>query len=225
MNAAPTLLVVAKAPVPGLAKTRLGARIGDESAARIAAAALLDTLEVADGLGWPVVIAMTGDLDSAARTDELTEAFGRHRVVAQRGDSFASRLIAAHQDADAGSGVVQIGMDTPQVTVPGLWAAASELAGHDAVLGPAEDGGWWLLTVRNSSWASCLATVPTSRPDTGSRTHESLVGAGARVASAEMLADVDTWNDARAVASLIPHSRFAAQVTRAAGLEQISSQT
>lgn len=219
------MLVVAKAPVPGQAKTRLAATVGDDTAARIAAASLLDTLEVVDGLGWPVVIAMTGDLGQAAMGDELASAFGRHQVIAQRGDSFASRLISAHHDADAGHGVIQIGMDTPQLTTSALETAATALEVHDAALGLAEDGGWWVLAVRRPGWSSCLSTVPMSRPDTGERTEEALVREGARVASVPVLADVDRWEDARAVASLIPRSRFAAEVALAADREQIGSQT
>ncbi|MDO5493431.1 MAG: glycosyltransferase, partial [Nesterenkonia sp.] len=67
MSAAASLLVVAKAPIPGQAKSRVAATVGDETAAQLAAAALLDTLEVAEGLGWPVVVAITGDLHDGAR--------------------------------------------------------------------------------------------------------------------------------------------------------------
>lgn len=225
MSAASTMLVVAKAPIAGQAKTRLAATVGDQSAARIAAASLLDTLDVVEGLGWPVVIAMAGDLDDAAEGDELAAACGRHRVIAQRGDTFAARLAAAHHDADSGHGVVQIGMDTPQVTAESLQGAAAALEGHDAALGPAEDGGWWVLAVGSPGWASCLATVEMSRPDTGLRTKEALVRGGARVASVPVMTDVDVWEDAHAVASLIPHSRFAAEVARAADFERIGSQT
>ncbi len=62
-----TLLVVAKAPEPGRAKTRLAATVGEQVAAQIAAAALLDTLDAVAGA--PVssrVVALTGDLDGAA---------------------------------------------------------------------------------------------------------------------------------------------------------------
>lgn len=224
MNAPPTMLVVAKAPVAGQAKTRLAATVGEQTAARIAAASLLDTLEVVGDLGWPVVIAMTGDLDEAAMADELAAACGRHRVIAQRGGSFASRLIAAHHDADAGHGVVQIGMDTPQVTAESLQTAAAALECHDVALGLAEDGGWWILAAQDPSWTSSLATVAMSRPDTGTRTKEALVSNGARVASVPVMADVDYWEDSHAVASLIPQSRFAAEVARAADREQIGSQ-
>ena len=62
-----TLLVVAKAPEPGRAKTRLAATVGDRVAAEIAAAALLDTLDAVAAA--PIagrVVALTGDLDAAA---------------------------------------------------------------------------------------------------------------------------------------------------------------
>lgn len=224
MSAPPTMLVVAKAPIAGQAKTRLATAVGDQAAARIAAASLLDTLEVVSGLGWPVVIAMTGDLAEAAKSDELASACGRHRVIAQRGGSFSARLVAAHHDADAGNGVVQIGMDTPQVTTESLQTAAAALECHDAALGLAEDGGWWILAARSPRWTSCLDTVPMSRPDTGVLTKAALVRSGARVASVPVMADVDYWEDSHAVASLIPHSRFAAEVARAGDREQIGSQ-
>ena len=67
MNA--TLLIVAKAPIPGLAKTRIAATVGTEAAADLAAAALLDTLDVATTCGANVVVAITGDLGAAARSD------------------------------------------------------------------------------------------------------------------------------------------------------------
>ncbi|MBV8177250.1 MAG: glycosyltransferase, partial [Mycobacterium sp.] len=65
-----TLLVVAKAPVPGRAKTRLAATVGDQLAAEIAAAALLDTLDAV--AATPVatrVVALTGELADAADAD------------------------------------------------------------------------------------------------------------------------------------------------------------
>lgn len=220
MSDDPTLLVVARAPVPGRAKSRLGATAGHGAAARIAAAALLDTLETAEALGWPLVVAMTGELGDAARTEEIAAVCARHRVVAQRGEDFASRLVAAHHDADAGRGVVQIGMDTPQVSVDDLRRAAAPLEDHDAALGPAEDGGWWVLGVREPGWTRCLTEVTMSRPDTGAQTAAALERSGARVGRVPPVADVDTWADALAVAALRPGGRFAAEVARTPHHEQ-----
>ncbi len=61
------VLVVAKAPVPGLAKTRLAVAVGDDAAADIAAAALLDTLDAVVDAGVQArVVALTGDLEEPA---------------------------------------------------------------------------------------------------------------------------------------------------------------
>lgn len=202
----PTLLVVAKAPVPGLAKTRIAAEIGDDAAAELAAAALLDTLDTAVGTGLRVVVALTGELDRAARLDELDAALAGTVVVPQVGDTFGARLARAHADADDGHGVVQVGMDSPQLRADDLTEATDQLGDHASVLGPAEDGGWWLLGVRRGADASVLATVEMSTASTGRHTREVLPGPTALIRT---LRDVDTWEDARVVANDIPDSRFA----------------
>jgi glycosyltransferase A (GT-A) superfamily protein (DUF2064 family) len=206
----PTVLVVAKAPVPGFAKTRIAAHIGDDAAAELAAAALLDTLQASVGSGLRVVVALTGDLDRAVRSDELRGALAELVVMPQMGETFGERLAQAHLDADIGHGVVQVGMDSPQVTAGDLARAADLLGHYPSVLGPAEDGGWWLLGVRHGTDASTLATVEMSTASTGRHTREVLP---APTAIVRTLHDVDTWNDARHVAAEIPHTRFAAAVS------------
>jgi glycosyltransferase A (GT-A) superfamily protein (DUF2064 family) len=205
----PTVLVVAKAPVPGLAKTRIARDVGDEVAAELAAAALLDTLQTSVESGMRVVVALTGDLARAARTEELREALGALVVIPQVGDSFGDRLARAHLDADQGRGVVQVGMDSPQLCAEDLREAAERLDDHPSVLGPAADGGWWLLGVRYGTDASALPSVKMSTPSTGQHTCEVLPQPTALMRT---IRDVDTWDDARVVADEVPYSRFAATV-------------
>ena len=212
-----TALIVAKAPVPGLAKTRLAAALGDGVAAGIAAAALLDTLDaVADTPLAAKVVAMTGDLASACQSEAIRERLSGFTVVEQRGDSFADRLANAHADAAATAGpmpVLQIGMDTPQVTAELLTRCARALLGAHAVVGPARDGGWWLLGVADAATAECLRLVPMSRPDTGALTYAALLQTGSPVTVLEELADVDTVADISVVrADCQPSGRFA-QIT------------
>lgn len=213
----PTVLVVAKASVPGLAKTRVAATVGDDVAADLAAAALLDTLEVVGSVGWPVVVAMTGDLDAAARSAEIREALAPFTVIGQRGEDFGERLAAAHEDAGDGYGVVQIGMDTPQLATVDLFVAGEALDCYDAAVAPADDGGWWLLALRSPIHAKVLPTVPMSRPDTCRLTVDALIDVGAEVGMLRPLADVDTWDDALALAADYPHLRTAAVVRTVVG--------
>ncbi|MDV8024754.1 DUF2064 domain-containing protein [Rhodococcus sp. IEGM 1330] len=204
-----TALVVAKAPVPGLAKTRLAATIGDAAAAELAAASLLDTLDAVSAADVDRrVVALTGTLADAARSDELIRALASFTVIAQRGDGLGERLANAHADAATTGAVLQIGMDTPQVTAQLLSDAAARLGSSD-VLGPAEDGGWWALGLRNPDLARSLLDVPMSTPSTGTDTLDALTAAGASITMLPDLRDVDFESDLDAVAQLCAEtSRF-----------------
>lgn len=214
-----TLLVVAKAPEPGRAKTRLAATVGDRVAAEIAAAALLDTLDaVAAAPVAARVVALTGDLAGAASAAEIRRRLASFTVIPQRGEDFAARLANAHADAADGLPVLQIGMDTPQVTADLLADCARRLLEAPAVLGPARDGGWWVLGVGEPAMADCLRTVPMSAPDTGELTLKALRDNGIDVVTVQTLADVDFAADVAAVReACAPAGRFA-RVTSAAGL-------
>ncbi len=211
---APTLLVVAKAPVPGLAKTRIAVTVGDEAAAEVAAAALLDTLATATAVGWPVVVAMTGDLSKAARADEIRAALQPLRVIPQRGDGLDERLANAHADAGAPDGIVQVGMDTPQLLVADYLDAGRTVELGSVVIGPAADGGWWLLGLPDPVLAQQLIGVGMSQDDTGAQTEEALGGDLVRLRT---VADMDTWDDAVQIALDIPISHLAQAVSQQIG--------
>lgn len=222
-------LVVAKAPVAGRVKTRLGADIGLDVAADLAAAALLDTLAACDrapGCTGTRHLSLDGHLPDAVRGSALVAAVDGWHVHPQVGDGFDARLARAHADvADAGPGpVVQVGMDTPQVTPHDLAAVLAGLAEHDAVLAPAADGGWWALALRDPRAAAALDGVPMSTATTGRDTRAALEGAGLRVGTAHELVDVDTVAEADAVAALAPDTLFArAWVARTPGIRTTSA--
>jgi glycosyltransferase A (GT-A) superfamily protein (DUF2064 family) len=99
-------------------------------------------------------------------------------------------------------------MDTPQLTADDLHAVARAAADGDAVLGPATDGGWWVLALSDPSGAATLSGVPMSRPDTFSRTSAALAAAGRTVRVAHELTDVDTADDAALVAAGLTGGHF-----------------
>lgn len=203
----PHLLLTAKAPVAGLAKTRLGAIIGPDAAADLAAAALLDTIEACAISFASCHLALAGDLDRAERSDEIAAALAGWQVFEQQGDTFGARL--AHAHTHVGGPVVQVGMDTPQLTPVLLAEVVAALGRHDAVLGPAADGGWWVLALRDPAAARALGSVEMSTPRTHDDTHRALVGAGLTVGATATLRDVDTVADADLVAAAAPGSHFA----------------
>lgn len=199
------LIVIAKEPVPGRVKTRLTPPYTPEQAALLAEAALTDTLDTA--VAARAVRRRT--LALAGRPGPwLPPGFA---VVPQRGDGLDERIAAAFDDARHPADprpLVLIGMDTPQLTPALLDGAARALAGRDAVIGPASDGGFWLLGLRRPD-AALLRGVPMSRPDTGHLQLGRLRAAGLTVAVLPELTDVDTAEDAAAVAASAPDGRFA----------------
>lgn len=199
------LLVLAKAPVPGRVKTRLCPPFTPVQAAQLAEAALRDTLAAA--VATPAV-ARTVVLDGEPGA-WLPPSF---EVLPQRGDGLDERLAGAFDDGwtRCPAPLLLIGMDTPQVTPALLTAAAAQLLaqGIGAVLGPADDGGWWALGLRRPD-ASLLLGVPMSTDRTGAAQDARLARADLRVRHLPGLRDVDTAADALAVAADCPSSCFA----------------
>jgi hypothetical protein len=128
------LLVMAKEPLPGRAKTRLTPPCASVQAATLAGAALAGTIDVvARTPAARRVLVFEGDPRRF-----ISDKFER---LTQRGDGLGERLAAAF--ADVGAPALLVGMDTPQLTPwlleDGMRALATP--GVDAVLGPALDGG------------------------------------------------------------------------------------
>jgi rSAM/selenodomain-associated transferase 1 len=200
------LVVIAKAPVPGRVKTRLCPPFDPEAAAALAEAALRDTLDAVRATpAGRRVLALHGAPGPWADGFE---------VVPQRGTGLAARL--AHAFEDAGGPALLVGMDTPQVTPALLTAGLRALRAHRAVLGPAPDGGYWAIGLREPD-RRVFAGVPMSRADTWARQHARLAALGLAPAALPALRDVDDAADAEAVAAQAPQTRFAATLAALRG--------
>jgi uncharacterized protein len=196
------LIVIAKEPLPGRAKTRLTPPCTPAEAATLAEAALLDTLEVVGSTpAARKVLAFDGDPRRFQRAGL--------EVIPQRGAGLAERVAAAFEDV--GGPALLVGMDTPQLTPSLLSDAMRALAAPavDAVLGPADDGGYWSIGLKHDA-GPALAGIPMSCPSTCAAQHARLHKLGLRVQGQPRLRDIDTIEDARAVASGAGGTRFAA---------------
>jgi len=202
------LLVLAKTPVAGRVKTRLCPPLTPFEAAAVAEAALADTLEaVASTRADRRVLVLDG-----AAGPWLPHGI---EVIRQRGRGLDERL--AHAFEDAGTPALLIGMDTPQVSASLLEHALASLAQTDAVLGPARDGGYWAIGLKRPD-PNVFLGVPMSSSRTLACQRERLAALGLGVADLPTLTDVDTFEDASAVASEARGRRFAAMVESAAAV-------
>lgn len=233
-----TLIVLAKAPVPGRVKTRLCPPFTPGEAAALAAAALDDTLAVAAATAADHhLLVLDGEPGFVLRRTYLDLGFVRRRQVPGTLDV---RLAAAFAEAarlDQGPALL-IGMDTPQASASVLDDALCALTpsaeggagyAYDATFAPALDGGFWALGLREPAHPrteSLLVGVPMSTPDTGAFQLRRLDDAGLRVLRMPMLRDVDTAQCAYAAAELSPDSAFArrlAAIDRRAPVEDRAS--
>jgi rSAM/selenodomain-associated transferase 1 len=196
-----TVIVLAKEPVPGRVKTRLCPPCTPEEAARIAGAALADTLAVASTCSaGRRVLALDG-----APGPWLPDDW---QVVSQVRGQLGRRLAAAF--ARCATPAVLVGMDTPQLDVTVLDAAFAALTdlGCDAVLGPARDGGYWAIGFARHV-RGAFRGVPMSVADTCASQLARLAALGMRTWLLPVLRDVDHFADATAVARATPGTRFA----------------
>jgi uncharacterized protein len=139
-----TLVVMAKAPRPGMVKTRLAQSLPVEAVTELYRCLLDDTMALARSLGTVEVAVMC----PASDVEELTRlARGELRLVAQKGEGLAAGLTSAFAYflAPGGQRVVAFNSDSPHLPASVLGSAFEELTGHDLVVGPTHDGGYYLV--------------------------------------------------------------------------------
>ena len=139
-----SIAVFAKAPVPGEVKTRLVPLLGEESAAELHAVLVRRALATARAAALGPVTLWCMPETGHPFFQSCAEAYGV-KLQAQAGGHLGERMARALEAMLAhGPGLI-IGSDCPALTVDDLHAAARSLATHDAVVQPAEDGGYVLV--------------------------------------------------------------------------------
>ena len=167
------LIVMARWPAPGRCKRRLAQELGAARAAQIQARLTVHTLaaarEARQGHGLELVLAVEGLGSRAAR--RWGQAHGADRTVLQGRGALGLRMQRQFQRAarEGASQVVLIGSDLPQLEASDLSAAFTVLGQRRGVLGPALDGGYWLIGLRRPEpellagidWGSALVLEQT----------------------------------------------------------------
>ncbi|MCE9649961.1 MAG: TIGR04282 family arsenosugar biosynthesis glycosyltransferase [Parvibaculum sp.] len=188
----PQLVVMGKRPALGAVKTRLARGIGTVAAARFYRRTSLELLaRVAVDPRWQTVLALTPD---RAVHDEGVWPRAVPRIAQGLGD-LGARMGRLMRDLPPGP-VVIIGSDIPDISRGHIAEAFTALGNADAVFGPSEDGGYWLVGLRRRPrivdifgsvrWSSEYALADTLR---------NVEAAGLSVARLQTLRDIDTGED------------------------------
>jgi len=207
------LCIFAKAPRPGAVKTRLAATIGAPAAAALAAAFVEDAWALARSRRWArPVIAAAGELPAA-----LLGRLPGVEVWDQGDGELGARI--ERMVARGGSAAIALGADSPGLPPVVLDEAAAHLGEGRAVLGPADDGGFYLLGVPRCP-TGLLHGVTWSAPSTCAEVAARLIACGLPVARLPAWFDVDRGTDLVRLAALLAHRPDRAPAT-ARALEEL----
>ena len=191
MSRRPRLIVFVKEPRPGRVKTRLAAGIGAAAAARWFRTEALALIRRVRDPRWETILAVSPDREGMASRVWPRDL---RRIPQGRGD-IGTRMARALAAAPPGPAVL-VGGDLPEVGAPEIARAFAALRGAEAVFGPAEDGGFWLVGLARGAappppgflqgvrWSSPRALADSLRAFEGRRT-----------AFADRMRDVDDASD------------------------------
>jgi len=230
------LVVMAKPLVRGAVKTRLAQELGADEALAVYAGLLRGTLRQAELLDDVTLVlaeagpahvagaaggaacragaeAGAGDGDSVAAADPLAGRDGRWLRLAQRGATLGERLAGVFEDvfAAGADAVVVVNSDSPPIPLEYLEQALGRLApgARSLVLGPAADGGYYLIGASRETWArrrdaitGLLAASPMSTASLLSYTLRAAKARGLEVTQLPLWIDIDLAGDLGALARL-----------------------
>lgn len=183
-EAMPLIRIFCRWPEPGKAKTRLIPGFGAAGAAAIYTKLLAHTVEVARASGIPFELRVTG-----APADRFKRGLGEDlRVVDQGGGDLTDKLARVPAPA------ILIGSDCPGLTPAVLQAARDTLLSEDMVIGPASDGGYYLLGY-NEPAQFAFTDMAWSTEAVFAETVSRFVKQGIRPAVLPELSDIDTAAD------------------------------
>ena len=195
------IVVMARPLVRGAVKTRLAQALGDDGALAVYERLLRGTLDSAERVpGAALLLAETPEAAGPAGTDPLAGRDARWSRLAQRGEDLGERLAAVFADlfARGAAAVVIVNSDSPALPTEYLEQAFAELEPGRIVLGPAADGGYYLVGAGRETWdagaaalTELLTAAPMSSPRLLDHTLRAAQAAGLQVAQLPLWVDID----------------------------------
>lgn len=185
------VVVVCKAPERGRVKTRLAKDIGEERAYHVYSI-MMATLfaNLSTGCGYDVCACVDGNVN-------LVQA-GTVDPIQQHGDSLGERIVNAIRDCRSYPVTIVIGSDTPNITAQIVQQAITSLDTADVVIGPAHDGGYYLIGMKQLH-EGLFEGISWSTEEVLEQTQDRARSAGLSVALLPVMRDIDTLKDLHVV--------------------------
>jgi rSAM/selenodomain-associated transferase 1 len=201
MSGSGAIIVFLREPVPGKVKTRLAASIGADQATAVYRRLTALTLAAAANVDVPVYLRYDGHLP--APTDRAPRFFYAHQSPGDLGARMLHALAAAQSIHGR---AILVGSDSPEITGAILHDALQKLYAADVVIGPATDGGYYLIGIAGTPDPRLFSSMPWSTDRVFALTIARCIDAGLKVAVMPMLSDVDTLEDLLRYPALIPYT-------------------
>ncbi|WP_114748263.1 TIGR04282 family arsenosugar biosynthesis glycosyltransferase [Pleomorphovibrio marinus] len=184
------VIVFEKEPLPGKVKTRLAKDIGEKEAAKVYKQLIVLTHNALNDVQADIFVFLDGDGMLKVRRDS------RYHHTTQWGNNLGERMVHAFREVfkKGYKKALIIGTDCPEISKEILEDAFFQLDNHDITIGPALDGGYYLIGM-NKLYASIFQSIPWSTEKVYDRTLEEIQGIGLSFSVLPTLRDIDDWED------------------------------
>jgi len=200
MTDKPIILLFIRVPIKGQVKSRLAAELGEETALDLYTSFVLDIIDTLEGTGCPLRIYFY----PRAAADAIASFLGRHcPLLPQEGKDLGERMENAFRQifSEGYTRAILIGSDIPDLTPAVIRDALESLKTSDVVIGPAADGGYYLIGFRNGS---LLPEIFRNKEWSTKRVFDETMGllqnASLHIHVAPEWSDVDTMADLKTLA-------------------------
>lgn len=183
------LIVFVKNPIPGQVKTRIARTVGDAKAVEVYQHLLRYTQQLVSAFPGRCVVYYGDQINP-------NDGWNSYAKYSQIGTDLGERMLHAFREqfAEGATTVVIIGSDCLTITPDHLQQAFDTLATTDVVIGPATDGGYYLLGM-NALYPFLFQNMPWSQPDLCQKTEQAIGQHGLTFTRLEVLTDIDEWAD------------------------------
>jgi rSAM/selenodomain-associated transferase 1 len=200
MSKGPAIILMSKVPLAGYTKTRLMDRLSGRECAEFHSACLFDLAQTVEEVGCPTYLYYTGgDPGEFPIGKAISKLIKRPQIGRDLGERMYNAALEAFSHHDR---LIFIGSDLPNLSSNALNLAFTQLVLKDTVVGPAEDGGYYLLGLKQAH-VELFSGIEWGAARVMTATLAKIKVLGLSTTLLETLRDIDTWDDIISFSELV----------------------